>query len=380
MITKVVHVVVAGDIGGAERMVADLAARPRATGVSHAVATMSPNPRLVRMLRDAGLAVHDRGSVREGVAPYLWRSLGPTDVDWLTGVLSRERARVVHLHTFGSQVIGTRAARAVGARVVRTEHSTRVYTDLSCWPFSRWSLRRSDTVVAVSAHVRDVALRKAPWMKSRVQVVHDGVDVARFAPRAVRHEAGAPFRFVAVGRLEPRKGLDLAIEALADVPGAVLDIVGEGRELSRLEGLARRRGLQHRVVFHGYVDDPRDVMAGGDAMVCSSREEGLGIALLEGMAMGRPVVAFAVGGVPETVKNAETGWITAQNTTAGLAARMREAMADRASGLTFGRRARERVAGRFSVERMCAGYAEVYASLSDCLAPAASIPLPNAME
>jgi glycosyltransferase involved in cell wall biosynthesis len=377
---KVVHVVVAGDIGGAERMVADLAARPRATGVGHAVATMSPNPRLVRLLRDAGLRVHDRGAVREGVGPYLWRSLGPTDVSWLAQVLAEERARLVHLHTFGSQVIGTRAAIAVGARVVRTEHSTRVYGDPSCWPFSRWSLVHADAVVAVSAHVGSVALLKAPWLRGKLRVVHDGVDVARFAPRDVRREGGAAFRFIAVGRLEPRKGHDLAIDALADVPGAALDIVGDGLERPRLEVLARRRGVHGRVVFHGYLDDPREVMAMADAMVCSSREEGLGIALLEGMAMERPVVTFAVGGVPESVRDAETGWITAANTATALAARMREAMVDRATGSTFGRRARQRVTARFSVERMCAGYAEVYASLGDRPAHGASIRLPNALE
>jgi glycosyltransferase involved in cell wall biosynthesis len=360
----VVHVVVAGDIGGAERMVADLAARPRATGAEHVVATMSPNPRLVRMLQDSGLRVHDRGRVREGVGAYLWRSFGPTDTAWLARVIARERAGVVHLHTFGSQVIGTRAARAVGARVVRTEHSTRVYADPSCWPFSRWSLFHADVVVAVSAHVRDVALSKAPWAEAKLRVVHDGVDVERFCPRQGHARPGELFRFAAVGRLEPRKGVDIAIEALAAVDGAALDIVGDGQERGRLEALVGRRHLQDRVVFHGYVDDPRDVLATADAMLCSSREEGLGIALLEGMAMGRPVVAFPVGGVPESVRHDETGWLAAHHTREALAARMRDAVANRGAGEAFGRRARERVASRFSVERMCRGYGEVYDSFA----------------
>ena len=59
-------------------------------------------------------------AVREGLAPYLWRSLGPTDVAWLAGVLGRERARVVHLHTFGSQVIGTQGLPGLGQRRGRT--------------------------------------------------------------------------------------------------------------------------------------------------------------------------------------------------------------------------------------------------------------------
>ena len=161
--TRVVHVVVAGETGGAERMLVDLASQAASTGAEHAVALFTPNDALRRMLRDAGLRVHDRGAVREGPLPFLWRSLGPRDVAWLTHVLREERADVAQLHTFASQVLGTRAAARSGARVLRTEHSTRVYDDPSCWPFSRWSLARADAAVAISEHVRAVALARAPW-------------------------------------------------------------------------------------------------------------------------------------------------------------------------------------------------------------------------
>jgi glycosyltransferase involved in cell wall biosynthesis len=360
---KVLHVVVAGAIGGAERMLADLASRPRATCAEHAVAAMTPNPQLVQLLRGAGVRVHDRGLVRENVASYLWRSLGPADVAWLGRVLREERANIVHLHTFASQVVGTRAARRIGARVVRTEHSTRVYVDATCWPFSRWSLEHADALVAVSAHVRGVTIEKAPCAESKLRLVYDGVDVERFAPREEGRNAGDPFRFVLVGRLEPRKGVDLAIAALAHVPHAVLDVVGDGHERSRLEALTREHGVQDRVIFHGYLEDTRPAVARAQAAVCSSREEGLGLALLEAMAMARPVVGFAVGGVPETVSHGETGWLTREQTAPALAARMREAAADPGRARALGHAAHARVAAAFSVDRMCRGYAEVYASL-----------------
>ena len=140
---KVVHVVVAGEVGGAERMLVDLASHPELSGADHVVALMTPNPRLSRLLLSAGLSVRDRGAVRENAAAFLWRSLGPSDAAWLHDVLRMERANVVHLHTFGSQVVGTRAALRAGARVLRTEHSSRVYTDMTCWPFSRWSTSQS---------------------------------------------------------------------------------------------------------------------------------------------------------------------------------------------------------------------------------------------
>src|SRR5690242_13843003 len=107
---EVVHVVVAGEIGGAERMLVDLAA-PEAATRPHAVALFTPNDRLRGLFRDAGLTIEDRGPVREGPLPFLASTLGRSDVAWLEGVLARRGARIVHLHTFASQVLGTRAAK-----------------------------------------------------------------------------------------------------------------------------------------------------------------------------------------------------------------------------------------------------------------------------
>ncbi len=361
--TRVVHVVVAGETGGAERMLVDLATRAESTGAEHAVALFTPNDALRRMLLDAGLRVHDRGGVREGPLPYLWRSLGPRDVAWLTGVLREERADVAHLHTFASQVLGTRAALRAGVRVLRTEHSTRVYDDPSCWPFSRWSLARADAAVAVSEHVRRVALVRAPWAEGKMRVVVNGVDVDHFAPR---DDAKADaFTFVIVGRLEPRKGVDLAIEALAAVRGARLDILGIGKERAMLETKARALAVADRVRFLGYAEDARPLLARAHAALCSSRSEGLGIALLEAMAMGLPVVGFAVGGVPEIVVDGVTGMLCPAGDVAALGGAMRAATAAaaRATLAEMGKAARARVVERFSVTAMGEGYRAVYAGL-----------------
>jgi glycosyltransferase involved in cell wall biosynthesis len=359
---RVIHVVVAGETGGAERMLCDLASH-RESGAEHAVALLTPNERLARLLRDAGLRVHDRGRVREGPLPFLWRSLGPQDVAWIAGVMRDERATIAHLHTFASQVVGTRAAMRAGARIVRTEHSTRAFDDPSCWPFSRWSLERADASVAISEAIRGAAIARAPWAAGRVRVIPNGVDVDRFAPSdAPKNER---FTFVLVGRLERRKGVDLALEALARVPHVELDVAGEGEEQAALHSLARRRGLTGRVRFHGYVGDPRPLLARADAALCSSRTEGQGIALIEAMAMARPVVAFAVGGVPESVDDGTTGWLARSGDVAALADRMREAAQDASEARARGDAARTRVLERFSVQAMCAGYAQTYAALHE---------------
>jgi glycosyltransferase involved in cell wall biosynthesis len=359
---RVVHVVVAGEIGGAERMLCDLASHA-GSGAEHSVALLTPNERLHDLLRDAGLRVHDRGRTREGPLPYLWTSLGPRDVAWVAQILERERASVAHLHTFASQVVGTRAAMRAGTRVLRTEHSTRAFHDPSCWPFSRWSLVHADASVAISEAIRTVALARAPWAAPKTRVVYDGVDTERFAPRP-EEPHGERFTFAVVGRLEPRKGVDLAIEALARVPDVQLDIVGDGEQRAALERLAGLCGVADRVVFRGYVSDPRPFIARADATLCSSRTEGLGIALLEAMAMARPVVGFAVGGVAEVVEDGRTGWLAPAGDLGALADRMRRLSESADRGRALGDAARARVVARFSVRAMCDGYARAYAELT----------------
>ena len=364
---KVVHVVVAGEVGGAERMLVDLASHPDLTRADHVVALLTPCPRLSRLLRSAGLDVRDPGPVRESPAAFLWRSLGPSAVAWLSRLLWSEHADVVHLHTFGSHVLGTRAARRCRVPVLRTEHSTRVYKDASCWPFSRWSLHRADLVVAISRHIRGVVLSRDPSVGGRIVLVSNGVDTSRFAPRpggSSREERGAFVRFCLVGRLERRKGVDVALEALSRVEWATLDVVGDGQERDALVRQAARIGVASRVRFHGHLDDTRRVLHDSDVALCSSREEGLGIALLEAMACEKPVVALPVGGVPEFVEDGVTGWLAPDRTAEALAGRMRDAMREDARRRAIGRTARGRVLRSYSLRAMCDGYGEVYARLA----------------
>lgn len=361
MIT-VVHVVVAGEVGGAERMLVDLARADDEARVRHVVALATPSERLRGVFATAGLDVEDRGPVREGPLTYLVRSLGPGDVRWLEGVVRGRRGDVVHVHTFGSQVLGTRAAIRAGARVVRTEHSTRVYDDPSCWPFSRWSLEHADAAVAISEAVRRRAMERAPWAASKLLVVPNGVDVTRFAETPLPPDEG-PLRLLALGRLDRRKGLDLAIAALARVPGVTLEIVGDGGERRALEALVRARGVRDRVTFAGFASDPLPAIRRAHALLSSARAEGLGIALLEGMATGRPVIALPTGGVPEIVRDGETGWLAYGSDETALVRALESAVRERSALAERGARARDLVRTQYDLRTMRDGYARVYAEV-----------------
>jgi glycosyltransferase involved in cell wall biosynthesis len=359
---RVVHVVVAGAIGGAERMLIDLASAPRHSGAIHTVALMTPNPALAALFGSAELDVVDHGPIREHPVAFLARSFGRRAVAWLRSLFRARGTQIVHLHTFASQVVGTRAALRAGLPVVRTEHSTRVFEHPACWPFARWSLQRCAAAACVSSAVHAVAAARAPWARSRLRVIRNGIDLARFSSPAGAPPA-APLALALVGRLEPRKGVDLALRALAQVTAARLDIVGDGPLRSDLERLAHQLGLSDRVRFHGHVGDVRPLLARAHAVLCSSRREGLGLALLEAMAMARPVLGFAVGGVVEIVAHDQTGLLTQDATPRALAALIERAVRRPEQLVALGRAARAWTETHASSRAMCEAYGRLYAEL-----------------
>lgn len=359
----VVHVVVAGECGGAERFLVELASRPQETRVRHVIALMTPSDRLARLFSNAGLRVHDRGRVRENPLAYLVRSLGWSDVAWLADVMHRECASIAHLHTFQSHVVGTRAARRVGARVVRTEHDTRYFVDPSCSRFTRWSLRRADVAVAVSTSVERFMRTHIRDVRCPVTTIRNGVDLGYFAPSSDERERG-PFAFGILCRLEPVKQVHLALQALARLDDARLEVIGDGSELPKLRALADALAIGRRVTFHGFRADPRPILRRVDVVVSVSRSESLGLSLLEAQAMGRPVITFGVGGTPEAVIDGLTGRVLTEHTVEALAGCMAATSKAAWHAREMGLAARRYVVAEHGIDRMCAAYGDLYESFA----------------
>jgi glycosyltransferase involved in cell wall biosynthesis len=365
---RIAHVVVAGEIGGAERMLVTLATSPESQA-EHKVLLLTPSHPLRQMFLRAGLTVHDRGLVQEGPLAFVWQQLGPLHVGWLREELAAARPDVVHLHTLGSQVIGTRAALRLHLPIVRTEHSTRVLDDRTAWPFARWSLRRAHASVAISAHVKERFAQKAPWAEEKLRTIPNGIDTDHFA-LAPALPAGKPLTLLFLGRLEPRKGADLALAAVARVPGVRLLVCGDGQDRTRIAALVAELGLQDRVELRGLVDDASTVIPEAHAIIASSRAEGLGIAFLEAMSMGRPVVGLATGGIRE-LTDASSALVSVPSEGALdaerfdlLASRIRDAKTSIAALPELGIRARAKVLDTYSSRAMAAAYADVYAKVT----------------
>ena len=355
------HVVVAGDIGGAERLLADLATHPEESGADHEVALITPNRALASYFSRLGLRVHDRGAARENALAYLYRSLGHVDVTWLTDLLVARAIDVVHTHTFGSHVLGTRSAFRAHLPQIRTEHHVMHYFDPSTSVFTRWAAKRTDRFVAVSDYVRSVLETTAPAAAARSTVVRNGVDTAYWSPQPAPQ---GEFRLGILCRLTAWKRVHLAIEA-ATLANAELLVVGDGEQRRRLEALGQR--LRARVHFVGHKLDPRPFIADCDVTLSTADHEPLGLSVLESLSMRRPVIAFAGGGIPEIVRDGETGWLVPEATPEAFARAIDQARQNRGRLSAMGALGRQFAVENASLERMCGGYASVYRALSDSL-------------
>ena len=276
---------------------------------------------------------------------------------WLIGRYRRRFRRVVivedhfwHPRTFAFNWI----ARVGGARVVSIVHH--LYHRLRPsrwqravgWILETVALAAAHRVVVNSRNTRDeVAALGVP--RSRIVVVPPAVDRVP-EPRPVGDvESERPLRLLSVANVAPRKGLEFLIEALAGVSFPFqLEVVGEPRYdasyRTTLDGLIESRKLQNRVVFAGRADDRQLDAAyrSADTFVAPSLWEGFGMAILDALLYGVPVIATRVGAIPELVEDGVHGFLVPPRDAAALAAALERLAADRPMRLRMAERARAR--------------------------------------
>ncbi len=252
-----------------------------------------------------------------------------------------------------------------------------VWTCMGWWfQPKRWQrgfFQQADATFAHSQAIRDGFLGQPPFMPpERVQVLYPGVDTTRFNPRhngsPVRDEIGAwDVPVVAmVGRFQRVKGQDVFIRMAARVarrfPQAHFVIVGEN-----LQSAADRHYKQQvlalakahprlRLHFLGYRADVETVMAAADVMVCPSQFESFGVANMEAMASGRPVVSTNRGGPAEVVVDGVTGYLVAPNNPAALADRVIELLHSPHTRRAFGAAGRMRAQQVFRAGAVAAAF------------------------
>jgi glycosyltransferase involved in cell wall biosynthesis len=280
---------------------------------------------------------------------------------------------IVHLHSRrGADTWGAVAARMAG--VPHVVMSRRVDD-----PPGAGYIRRMkygpwcDHIVAISEGIRCVLLQ---WgvPPSKVSCVRSAIDLSPFHrdtdPDGIRRRFGIPLGaplVITMAQLIPRKGYRVLLEAvpaiLKRIPETRFLLCGEGPDRPHLQRIIRERGLSSSVQLAGYVTDTPSLLEAADVVVHPALREGLGIAILEAMGMGKPVVASAVGGIPEAINPPETGQLVPPNDPAALSDALLLYLANPSLRLRVGRAASERIRREFSVDGMIAGNLDIYQRL-----------------
>lgn len=315
---------------------------------------------------------------REGISVYLHgrghTKAGLRTVFSLAKLIRAEKPLIIHCHRHKSTVYGTIASLLTGGgKVISHVHGLRRTRSLGRRITNSILAARVSRYVAVSECVRNDVVKSNWFIKdSRVTAVRNGLDIALVDAVSTRKEEVRArlgverdeFLFGTVGRLAPTKGHSFLIDAFQTIcekmPHSRLLIVGEGPLLGTLRRKTETLGLASRVLFPGYRDDVLELLRGLDVFVFPSLAEGLPLALLEAMASRLPVVASAVGGIPEIVGEGSGMLVPSRDTVSLSRAMLEMTLMQEEQRRTMGEEARRRVEKAFTVDAMCEGLQSVY--------------------
>lgn len=293
---------------------------------------------------------------------------------YIADKLSREGFSLLHTHDYKTDLLGLIAAGLAGVPCVATVHGyvfvsrrVRIYRMLDLL-----ALRFFSKIITVSDDLRREFLA-AGLPGEKVVTAHNVIDAealasqnAQIAPH-LRQQLGIGLDqplIAVVARLIPGKGhryfLEAARRVLQTWPEARFLVVGEGHLRGKLESLSIALGIQHAVSFLGFRQDVAALMKASDLIVLPSLEEGLPVVLLEALALARPVVATAVGGVPGVVRHQETGLLVPPKDQKQLAEAMLYLLRNPEKGQELAENGRRLVSQQFNVKTTAHKIAQVY--------------------
>jgi glycosyltransferase involved in cell wall biosynthesis len=358
---RVLHVIDALSIGGAERHVVDLARRQSERGDEVAIAC-SAGGELAAELEGTPVPVHVLGDttakrrVDLGYAGALRRLVGDFEPD------------LVHAHLYASIVAAVLATAGRAVPLVVTEQTEAPWRGARERLASRLAYRRAAHLIAVSERIRNGLVdgfglppAKATTIPNAVALANDGG-----ATKPLPEWRGQPVVGVC-GRLVPEKGIDIFLEAVADLarrfPEATFPIIGDGPLRADLEARVRALGLTDRVPFAGFRDDCRALLPRLDVLAVPSRSEGTPLTIVEAMHAGVALVATTVGGIPEQLTDGETALLVEPADAATLASAIARVLTEPGLAEHLAATAREHARVEFHPDAMLRRIDAVYAAV-----------------
>jgi glycosyltransferase involved in cell wall biosynthesis len=301
----------------------------------------------------------------------------------LTRLLRRERVTILQTHGARANFYGRIAGRLAGVPVIiSTVHNS--LKDYEVCSLTRWfyitalrlTLPLAHRIICVSDSNRRDLVDESPAAAARIQTVYNGIDPSTFPlqpnRKIVREELGivsGPV-LVMIARLTEAKGHCVLLQALPHLieawPQLCCVFVGDGELRSHLHRLAVELAVEGSCRFVGVREDIADILAAADVVVLPSLSEGFPFVLLEALAMGCPVVASRVNGIPELIEDHRTGLLVPARDPRALANAIREVLSNPTTASKMGAEGRALVRERFTVDHMVGNTTAIFdAALHD---------------
>jgi glycosyltransferase involved in cell wall biosynthesis len=369
----VTHAVLTLQVGGLERIVVDLAREGQRLGQRVSVLCVERPGPLAAQVEALGARVFCTSK-----PPGLRFNAGST----IKRALQELRQDVLHTHQVGALFYAGPAARAAGVPlIVHTEHTNPIRKARAkfyrrqrmAWLWW-WAAKYARRFFCVSEDIADELAARRIVPRSKLAVILNGVNTepfrAPFDKNALRQAAGIPAGVPVIGtlgRLNEVKRQDLLLRAFARLRAehatARLLLVGDGPARDSLDQLSLDLGIADAVHFAGYQSQPERFLPMMDVFALTSRLEGLPLAILEAWAARLPVIASAVGGVPDLVKHGQTGMLFESGDENTLVEQLQEILGHSARAHALGEAGQREVLAQYSLQRMAGDYARHYREL-----------------
>lgn len=302
---------------------------------------------------------------KSDISPKIYQAIGP-----FAKLIEDHKIEIVHSQTRITQVLGRLLQRKMRVGYTATCHGffkPRLSRRIApCW---------GDVTIAISQAVYDHLLDDFARPSDRIALIENGIDLNRFnTPSAddildSRKNLGLMDEPVIgiIARLSDVKGIDVLIRSMQQVsqkvPKAKLVILGQGKEEQTLRNLTRELGLQEAIIFFPTVNATQVSLAAFDVFAMPSRQEGLGLSVMEAQACGCAVVASRVGGLVTLIKDGETGLLVDSEDPTQLAQALIRVLNDRALAKQLGLNAQQFIRQNYSAEQMVDKTVDLYSRL-----------------
>lgn len=375
---RILHVIGSSGFGGASIFVSRLARFTREQGYD--VDVLTTDPKLQSILRSDGIGIVDLDVIWREIRP--WKDLRGART--LAKFLKSADYDVVHTHTSKGGIVGRWAAwKARVPAIIHTVHGFAFHEESSkpkLWLYSfleRMAAKWCHRIVTVSEYHRDWARQLGIGKSNQVVAIPNGVGTETGQPTKsaddVRAELGVDadtFLMLAPGRLAPQKGLAYLVQATktvqeqASLPFQIL-LAGEGPLKDELQYEAKRLGVESNIRFLGYRDDVPDLLAASDVVVLPSLWEGLSLALLEAMMMGKPVISTEIGSNLEVCRKGNAIRLVPPKDSSALAEAMLEMIESPEQRFDLAESGQQIAQQHYSEARMMQRYQDLYAELTE---------------